>query len=277
MARGSLFVVHATILILASVDPSDMSPSVPVVLAAFLASVVGGCIAGDDGAGNPGASDPDPMVSGNNTTVTWGDVASATIRPGASLGGYCTFNFLFTDGDGSAYIGTAGHCTDSVGERVALGAGGEIGAVVYDSDENAGANELVDFSLIRLDAEAVADAHPMMLGWDGPTGVLEPSEASLGDQVAFYGYGLVLGENEATRPRFGVLLGIDDELYSSDMPAVNGDSGSPIIHMDTGKALGIVSHYGFGATPPTTDEGPVMTFILAELAKAGFVVELAVA
>lgn len=59
------------------------------------------------------------------------------------------------------------------------------------------------------------------------------------------------------------------------MPAVNGDSGAPLVELDSGKALGIISHYGLGSIPPTTGEGALTPFILSELAKAGWNVELA--
>lgn len=205
----------------------------------------------------------------------WGD-ESAPIRPGASLNGSCTFNFLFYDNaTADAYIGTAGHCTEQAGERATLPGVGEIGTVVYDSDEAKGADTAVDFTLIRLDPARVAEANPRMLGHDGPTGIFLPGESVLGEEVGLHGYGMVLGEQEATRDRSGVLITMDDRLYTADMPAVNGDSGSPLLHLDSGAAVGIISHYGIGAVPPSSDEGPTLTFILAELAKAGLFVQLA--
>lgn len=206
----------------------------------------------------------------------WGDETSP-IRPGASLGGYCTYNWVFyrpaeptledPDPAPTAYIGTAGHCTDELGERVQLGDGGpEIGTVVYDSDE---VGSSVDFSLIELDAERVSETNPTMLGWGGPTGSIEASELAIGDRVDVHGYGMVLGENDVTRSRFGFLVNWTDDEYVADMPAVWGDSGSPLLHHDTGKALGIISQFGFFATPPSTDTGPMMPWIFRELEAAG--------
>lgn len=234
-----------------------------------------GCISDDSGADEP------PVKTGNddwqamNRTVDWGALETATIRPGASLGGYCTYNFLFSDARGEAYIGTAAHCTED-GERVTLGPGGpEIGTVVYDSDTAEDADASVDFSLIRLDPDQIENANPLMYGWDGPKGTIDADEASAGDQVAIYGYGILLGEDERTRPRFGVLMDEDGSTYRANLPAVNGDSGSPIIHVPTGKAFGIISHYGIAAVPPATDEGPIMGFIFSELENGGFDVTLA--
>lgn len=246
-----------------------------LLLAAIAVSLLPGCLTDEDApAGAPTGEAQDAGATGD-LVPTWGDDA-APIRPGASLGGYCTFNFLFFDNaTGAAYIGTAGHCTEEAGERVELPGVGEIGSVVYDSDVTEGADAAVDFALIELDDERIAQANPRMLGHDGPRGIYLPGENPLGEEVGLHGYGLVLGEQEATRDRSGVLFSMDDRLYTADMPAVNGDSGSPLLHLATGTAVGIISHYGFAAVPPSTDEGPVMSFILAELAKGGFPVQLA--
>lgn len=201
----------------------------------------------------------------------FGDLASP-IRPGASLGGYCTFNFVYYDSvleEGQApvaYIGTAGHCTDDVGERVELEGLGAIGTVVYDSDL---VDSGVDFSLIRIDGDLVGRTNPQMLGWDGPTGFATAADLQRGDIVDLHGYGLVLGQNDLTRDRQGVLVNWTEDEYVVDMPAVNGDSGSPLLQDRTGRALGIVSRYGFAAIPPSTDQGPLMPYIFRELARAG--------
>lgn len=204
----------------------------------------------------------------------WGPVETSPLRPGASLGGYCTFNFLYyTPGTATkapvAYIGTAGHCTDEVGERVENPAVGEVGTVVYDSDA---AKSAVDFSLVRLDPGVVEQANPQMFGWEGPTGVTELDALSAGDRIDVYGYGLGVGMFEQTRPRYGVLFDWDEHEYQADMPAVNGDSGAPLLHHPTGTAFGIISRYGLPpeVLVPSTDHGPLMVWILEELAKAGF-------
>lgn len=208
---------------------------------------------------------------GSASEPTWGDPAVARLRPGGSLGGYCTLNFVFTDAAGNAYIGTAAHCTDDSGDRVSTSGVGEWGTVVYDSDTAPGAARTVDFSLIRIDPEDVPNTHPSVLGVGGPTGIAARSELTTGERLDFHGYGLVFGSAPATRERFGVLVQTTPTLYRADMPAVNGDSGAPIVSADDGKAMGIVSHYGL---PYSTDEGPLMTFVMAELQKANLGVSL---
>lgn len=246
-----------------------------LLTALLLALAAPGCLTDDEGPLGGLLGDDGPDRDGGRTPM-WGD-ESVPIRPGASLGGYCTFNFLFYDNaTGAAYIGTAGHCTEEAGERVSIPEVGEIGTVVYDSDVAEGADPAVDFALIQLDDERVAQANPRMLGHDGPTGIYSAGENVLGQEVGLHGYGMVLGEQEATRDRSGILFSADERMYTADMPAVNGDSGSPLLHLGTGTAVGIISHYGIGAVPPSTDEGPVLGFILSELAKGGFPVQLAV-
>ena len=208
----------------------------------------------------------------------WGDTNSP-LRPGASLGGYCTFNFVFyTPGTAKApakgYIGTAGHCTDEIGEVVENPGLGPVGKVVYDSDLAEPASG-VDFSLIELDTNIIGQTNPEVLVWGGPTGFVTTEDFAVGDQVDVYGYGMLVGENEQTRRRYGALVSWTDNEYQADMPAVNGDSGAPLLHHETGAALGIISRYGIGVQVPSTDQGPLMTWILEELETSGFNVRLA--
>ncbi len=200
----------------------------------------------------------------------WGGTDSP-LRPGASLGGYCTFNFVYFEPGTKtkaprAYIGTAAHCTDKLGEVVENPGLGPVGKVVYDSDL---VKSTVDFSLIELDPAIVSQTNPQVLGWEGPVGVVDIETIAMGDQLDIYGYGLLVGETEPTRPRYGYLFSWSQDEYQADMPAVNGDSGAPLIHHATGTAFGIISRYGL-AVPPSTDMGPMMPWILQELRKAGF-------
>jgi hypothetical protein len=55
----------------------------------------------------------------------------------------------------------------------------------------------------------------------------------------------------------------------ADMPAVNGDSGAPLLHDKTGYALGIISRYGI-RVPPSTDIGPLVDWALREVRRSGF-------
>ena len=222
----------------------------------------------------PAAADPEPV------RPAFGPLSSP-IRPGSSMGG-CTYNYIYYERVyptvevpnpvPDVFIGTAGHCTDEPGQRTSLPGVGEIGTVVYDSDV---VDSGVDFSLIQLDPELVAQTNPQMRGFEGPKGVATPAMLALGDRVDVYGYGMVVGEVEQTRPRFGLLTDWTETEYVADMPAVNGDSGAPLLHDESGYALGIISRYGLGQVPPSTDVGPLITWALQEVRGAGFDVVLA--
>ena len=207
-------------------------------------------------------------------TPAWGGEDSP-LRPGASLQsgtGSCSFNFVFyapgtKKAAPKAYIGTAAHCTEKLGEAVAQPDLGEVGTVVYDSDL---AGSDVDFALIQLDPKIVSETNPTVLHWGGPTRSATPEDLAVGDQVDVYGYGIGVGMFEQTRPRYGFLVGYNEKEYQADMPAVNGDSGAPLIHHETGAALGIISRYGVEGVPPSTDLGPLMGWIFEELDAAGF-------
>ncbi len=247
----------------------DLSPSEPTVRRPLLALLVLALASGV-------AATPAPTGGGEPVRPAFGD-ESAPIRPGASIGG-CTLNWLFyeevypTPEEPSpvptVYAGTAAHCTDEVGEKVRVdGFAAPIGAVVFDSDDIGSA---VDFSLIQLYPGVEAHANPKMLGWDGPYGAITTDDLAVGDLVDLHGYGMVLGQNSLTRDRFGALMDWTEDEFIVDMPAVPGDSGAPLLHDATGKALGIISRFNFETVPPSTDIGPLMPFIFRTLEANGY-------
>lgn len=207
--------------------------------------------------------------------LEWADPGAATLRPGADMP-ICTFDWLFVDPvNGTYYVGIAGHCTDDIDQNITLVGEGEIGHVVFDSDnstlqEDFGVEGRVDFSLIELWEGKNLIAHPQIIGFDGPTGYIDCDETAVGDRIAFYGYGMVFGEVEQTRPRHGVLASCDGKDYGAQTTAIFGDSGASVLHYDTGKALGIVSRLGIDAETPSELTGATMPYIFTELAKAGF-------
>jgi len=149
----------------------------------------------------------------------------------------CTMNFAFTDQLGRFYLGTAGHCV-GVGQRVGLAGLGQVGTAVFSVANGAG----YDFGLVRLDAGRVPD--PSMCHWGGPTGVASPAQSS--GVVRQFGYGLVWGQNQFTRARSGYtdpLFTMDPNDFAFVGFAAAGDSGSPV-RMDSGEALGLVTHGG---------------------------------
>ncbi|MDX1610900.1 MAG: hypothetical protein R3185_00940 [Candidatus Thermoplasmatota archaeon] len=194
------------------------------------------------------------------------------IQPGASLGGYCTLNFVF-DGTGpltgKTYIGTAGHCVDLDATPTIPGRG-TFGTVVWDDDAT------TDFALIEIDPAHTHDVLPWLLGHpDVPTGTTTQAETSPGDLLVLSGYGFGFAFHPTTREnRTGALLTDDGQRYTAQTLLTFGDSGGPLVHAPTGKALGTVSAYNFFDIPPTTDIGPTVDWILDELAQDGFPVTL---
>jgi len=167
-------------------------------------------------------------------------VTVVQIQPGAAIStpiGGCTLNFVYEDQFGVTYVGTAGHCAN-VGHRIESGDGTEFGTIVF--SENA--YPVNDFALIKIDEEDLGLVSPAMRYWGGPTGLFEfgVDTAARNDQVLSYGYGLGYGTTEYTRRRTGLLQTIHPQRYSAALNCIFGDSGGPVIHGPTGKALGVI-------------------------------------
>lgn len=200
-----------------------------------------------------------------------GSVDGGTIQPGNSVStsiGGCTLNFVFRDVGGDAprtYIGTAAHCVAAVGDRVE-----DWGRVVWRGE----VASPCDFALLAIDAEDVARVNPAVRRWGGPTGIADRDAAALGDPLAIYGYGLGYGATEATRARVGVLRLTNERIYASYTPAIFGDSGGPVLRLDTGEAFGVIDTIGPYAS---TMAGAHMENVMARLARDGFDVELVTA
>lgn len=258
----------------------------PIILVTTLALAAGAAIAADESADErpipvyAASADDAKLRPGGGMMDPGGDYADL---PYTELDTYCSWNWVFHDvvvqdeetgewPEPKAYIGTAAHCTDKVGQRVAAPGFDDFGVVVYDSDD---VNSGVDFALIQIDADKVDQVHPQMYGFEAPTGYVTADELEIGDVLSHHGYGLALGQNDFTRSRVGVVVNKSDREYVAETLAQLGDSGSPFGLLETGEAVGIVSRYGFFETPPATDVGPLLPWILDSLESAGFRVELA--
>lgn len=216
----------------------------PVLLVALLLVPASGLVTADDGV-----------------------EANTYLQPGTEVNtpvGGCTLNFVWKDAV-NTYIGTAGHCVSGTGGRVSTPGHGSWGTIVLDID---GAT---DFALIRVDAAKVGAVRADVQHWGGPTGVASPADAPAGSVLALYGYGMGFSTTEPTRAKQGVLLSHTSSRYTADTWAVFGDSGGPVLDKDSGKALGIVSSFNL---PGSTDIGPTVAHIQAQLAARGYAVTL---
>jgi hypothetical protein len=151
------------------------------------------------------------------------------IRPGAwMIEPYgCTMNFIFKKGSSYA-IGTAGHCTDRLGQEVVLltlAPGGsnpvlvEVGTVLARKDQGIGN----DFALVSVRSQLNAWVDPTIAVIGGPCGAYFGSGP---ETVAHYGHGLVIGTGGT--PRAGVALTWRTTAFGWDGAAIFGDSGSPV-------------------------------------------------
>lgn len=247
-------------------------PSTPypkVLLALLLAALASGCGGGGSGEGDgnsapeqgaapesgqqapPATTEPDAQA-GSATPI--GVTRCADLRPGAAIfvgPSLCTANFLYRDGSGADYLGTAGHCvlgsatlsgedageqvwTPGSGPEVFDASGATIGRIAY-----AVLTPPKDFALIRL-ANGVA-AEPAMCHFGGPTGI--NSEASAEPSVLrFYGNGLVTGDVLPARSALALSMADPDEVFLTGL-AAPGDSGAGVIDAQ-GRAVGVLVTVG---------------------------------
>lgn len=201
--------------------------------------------------------------------------AAELIQPGGRMlrPHGCTLNFVF-EGVGPqrpVYIGTAGHCVDTVGQRVTM-AGGAIGTVAYrilDFPD--------DFALVQIDEALRDQVSPEVRGLGGPTGSTTAASTGVGDGVRLYGHGMVYGSTELTRGRQGVLTRDDSYEWHAALPAIFGDSGGPVLHAPSGQALGVISAISADQTRPHTVKGTTVERALELVAEAGLPVQLVTA
>lgn len=192
--------------------------------------------------------------------------AVTAIQPGANVvigPNSCTLNFVF-ETTTKKYIGTAGHCGNVGQIAKSSSPTKDIGPIVY--SENSGAPG-IDFALIEIDPVRWSEIQPSVRSYGGPVGATNAAETSTGDIVLVTGYGVGFSLTSTTRDRSGVLISDNANEYVTDMVAVNGDSGGPVLHSKTGKALGTVSRYNL---PLSTDIGPTVERILAKLRNNGY-------
>lgn len=191
------------------------------------------------------------LVLGVLALPTAGPAANAPIQPGApmssSVGG-CTMNFVFRNTHGKLFVGSAGHCVEALGDRVTASSIGPFGTVVFRANNGVGKD---DFSLIRIDTDKYEHVEPTVRAWGGPTGTTTSESTASGDQISLQGYGLVFGSNARTQARPGILVSDTATQYRAEIPAIFGDSGGPVLHAATGRALGIVSGINAGVGPYT--------------------------
>lgn len=185
-----------------------------------------------------------PLLLAAETRAVTPAESCTGIRPGARFSNIgCTMNFVFTDG-ASLYVGTAGHCTSSIGQRFSTAATGAFGSVVQRLNGGIGN----DFALIKVDAAQVGAVNPKMCVWGGPEGAATAGNA--GSALFEYGWGFVTSSNPITRARPQVSQGWAGGQAAFSGFGSPGDSGAPVIDQD-GNAWGVLTHgtTQFGSVP----------------------------
>ena len=174
------------------------------------------------------------------------------VRPGALVEtpvGFCTMNFLFRDGRGNRYIGTAGHCIlNNNGERewnpgggpiAKDGRGRAIGRFQY-----AVLRGEKDFGLIRLNQSGSNRAKARMCHFGGPTGV-DGTRARRPVTLQHYGQGILTGNLTPARTFVAQNMRDRDDVFAQGTVAP-GDSGGPVTRRGSGRAVGLVVTIGGG-------------------------------
>lgn len=178
--------------------------------------------------------------------------------------GSCTLGFALDGADGNVYFAHAAHC-GTVGGQVSSEQIQDFGVRVYD--------DAWDFSLIRVHPQYAQYVSGTVKGHPGiPTGVTSSHEPNTGDLLRLSGYGLGYHLTPTTQEqRIGVVTpSITPDEYCAEAMVSNHDSGGPVIHAPTGKALGIVSRPGSSCLPPAALIGPTLAGGIARAAAAGY-------
>jgi len=177
----------------------------------------------------------------------------------------CTANFIFTDGT-SQYVGTARHCTDRVGQEVAMQLDtttiGVVGTVAkMTSGEGVPGN---DWALIKIDPAVAAEwgVNPAMPVIGGPQGVY----TGCGPTPVFHyghGYGVAVGQGKVEG---GLATNVFDDGYGWTGAGAPGDSGSGVLTAPGGPAIGDFTHLivDTGAYPGSDLAGTRITKILSQ-------------
>jgi hypothetical protein len=195
---------------------------------------------------------------------------AASIQPGDFMregDKGCTLGFVVTSGTDTYFL-TAAHCVD-VPSEVSLADGTVFGdAVAEGSPTDEPPQTADDWALVRVRPHLVSSVVPTVRGGGAPAGVATSAETGLGDLIKHSGYGVPWELTSFTREqRYGVLWGQDGQTWTSIGPDTFGDSGGPVVHDATGKALGLVSRLCLGTC---TSTGPTVEGIFARAATSGY-------
>ena len=207
--------------------------------------------------------------------------SAVPIQPGAfvQVGSHpCTLGFVFDGVDGAAereFISTARHCVDGLGQHALDGRGDTIGKVAFVGDESAGPSG--DFALIEIGITRLRSVSSSVRGHRGyPTGWTTASDTPDWDPIAISGYGDPWVKDRDTREQRRGRLRFDDAgSFVAQGPIATGDSGTPIVQVSSGKAIGTIADLCFGeGADCNAARGPTVAGMLAVTARAGLTLRM---
>ena len=159
----------------------------------------------------------------------------------------CTAGFIFDGLDaqaGRVYVSTAAHCVESKGQKVLDADGATVGNVVALGAPGTGsADDHRDWALFEVPAAAVSRIDPSLAGHtDLPHGgPADKAHVAVGDAVQFSGWGQPWLTPYLREQRTGTVVSYAEPRYAVRGPIFFGDSGGPVVDLQSGRALGIVS------------------------------------
>ncbi len=196
--------------------------------------------------------------------------------------GTCTLGYVFDGKDeleGRVFFGIAAHCVTAVDDDVMLFETGEVfgdvavkGGDIADVSGRKGADD--DWALIEVRPEFYDRVSPAMEGYpEFPTGYTKPAKTATDDAIRQTDW-----PDAGVNAREAALVEDTKELYVIVGDVIPFDSGGPLVHIASGKALGLVSQ-GENCPPPFSLDcesylGPTIQGILARATLAGFPVTL---
>ena len=97
-----------------------------------------------------------------------------------------------------------------------------------------------DVALVEVFPDVALRRAPGVRGHEQwPTAVADPARMAAGDLLQHSGWGAATFATDTTRQRRqSIYRGEDDGAWQALAPTTPGDSGSPVIHVDTGAAVG---------------------------------------
>jgi hypothetical protein len=202
--------------------------------------------------------------------------AVGPIHPGDFMGtsvGGCTLGFVYDgtgDRSGDVFFGTAAHCVEKIGDDIRLADGTVFADVAIIGNE---ATSATDWALLRVRSTYEGAVNGSVRGHPNyPTGYTTPAQTNLLDLMQLSGYGQGFDFLALTREaRIGLMGNDDTEAYDLIGLDTFGDSGGPIVHVPTGRAMGVVSRLCIGIC---TSEGPTVQGVIAKATSKGYAVRL---